>query len=333
MPKENAIVVVGTSAGGTLMLPELLKQINETMDVAVFVVIHLSKHDIGDMLAKRLQKKTVFPCTIAEHNEEIKTKHIYISRPDHHLMIKKNKILLGRGPMENRYRPSIDVLFRSAAAQHDHLVIGIVLTGMLEDGAAGMQAIKRAGGVCIVQDPNEAKYPDMPMAVLTSLKPDYVIPIEEMGAAIAESIVKQKKKKGKKVPPDITKEADIAERVSIGIDKVSQLGERSLFSCPDCGGGLWEIGSNGDRRFRCHVGHAYTEAGLLSGMEASTESALWTALRIIEERRNLLQKIADKEKKEGKRRVTTNYNQRIKELETQIHHLRKILFITESDSE
>src|SRR4051812_45769945 len=124
MSNEKFIVVVGTSAGGTILLPELLKQFTAEMDVAVFVVLHLSKRSIGELLVKRIQKKTGYTCKIPENNETFKTQHIYIARPDHHLMIKGSKIIIGNGPMENRYRPSIDALFRSAAASHDHHTIG-----------------------------------------------------------------------------------------------------------------------------------------------------------------------------------------------------------------
>jgi two-component system, chemotaxis family, protein-glutamate methylesterase/glutaminase len=156
MAKKGFTVVIGTSAGGTIMVPELLKQLTPEMNIAVLVVIHLSKRAVGDMLVNRLKNFTSYTCKIPEHGETIKSKHVYIAKPDHHLMIAKNKILLGKGPMENRYRPSVDALFRSAAAFHGPRVIGIILTGLLEDGAAGMLAIKRAGGICIIQDPHEA---------------------------------------------------------------------------------------------------------------------------------------------------------------------------------
>jgi two-component system, chemotaxis family, protein-glutamate methylesterase/glutaminase len=324
MTRQTFMVVVGASAGGTLLLPDLLKQLKNEMSIAVFVVIHISKLSVGDMLASRLQKHTEFICKIPDHNEIIKARHVYIARPDHHLMVKKNKILLGKGPMENRYRPSIDSLFRSAAAAYDHRVIGIILSGMLEDGVSGMIAIKRSGGVCIIQDPSEAKYPDMPQSVLEHLRPDYSIPVASMGKAIEQAIHQQKQKPDSKIPLQVKKEAEISERVNIGIDQVNQIAERVPFSCPDCGGALWQM--NHGESYRCHVGHAYTEQGLLSGMEANTESALWTALRIIDERKNLLQKIADKERKSGNRRMATHYAKRILELDKQINHLKSILF-------
>src|SRR5688500_3045138 len=326
MTKGKMILVVGASAGGSSALPELISQITSDLKIAVLVVLHLSKTTIGELLVNRLQKSTSFKCKIPEHGETVTEGHIYIAMPDHHLMVKGTKMLLGRGPMENRYRPSIDALFRSAAVSYNSKVIGVILTGMLEDGASGMYAIKKAGGICIIQDPNEAKYPDMPRAVLNVLKPDYSLPVSEMGDAIREAVVTLQKKKKVKLPDDLVKEAEIAERVNIGIEQVQDLGQKSNISCPECGGGLWEIKDNGFTRYRCHVGHAFSEEGLMTSMEASTESTLWIALRMIDERKNLLQQIGDKESKKGNRKLAATYSERARELEVHAEKLKEILF-------
>jgi two-component system, chemotaxis family, protein-glutamate methylesterase/glutaminase len=330
MSKAQFIIVIGASAGGSIVLPELIMQLDSMTNTSVFVVLHFSKRAIGDMLVKRIQKYTSLKCSIAAHNEVVKAGRIYVAKPDHHLLLKDDRILLGKGPMENRYRPSIDALFRSAAVTYGSHVIGIILSGMLEDGASGMQAIKRCGGYCIVQAPEDARYPDMPLSVLRNLKPDYSIPVGQMGNAISE-IMKNWKPGKIKPPKDIAREAEIAESVTIGMNGLKDVGAPSLFSCPDCGGGLWEFKSNGITRYRCHVGHAFTEENLLGSMESSTESALWTALRIIEERKNLLRNIEEKERTQGKKQVGQHYKKRIRELESQIGHLKKVLFDTARD--
>jgi two-component system chemotaxis response regulator CheB len=327
MTKDKIILVIGTSAGGTAILPELIRQLNGDMKLSVLVVLHLSKASIGELLVNRLQKFTSYKCKMPEHGEILEEEHIYIARPDHHLMVKENKILLGRGPMENRYRPSIDALFRSAAVAFPAKAIGVILTGMLEDGAAGMDAIKKSGGICIIQDPEEAKYPDMPQAVLSVLQPDFSVPVSEMGTAIKESMTLLKKRKKGKVPADILKEAEIAERVNVGIEQVEDLGVKSPISCPECGGGLWEINDdNGFSRYRCHVGHAFSEEGLITGMEASTESTLWIALRMIEERKNLLRQIAEKESRKGKGKLANTYLTRSAEMEAHAQKIKDLLF-------
>jgi two-component system chemotaxis response regulator CheB len=331
MARGKFIIVIGTSAGGTVALPELLRQLTDKMDVSVFVVMHLTKKSIGDLVVNRLQKHTSLICKVAANNESIQKRHLYLAMADHHLMVKKNKMLVGRGPMENRYRPSIDALFRSAAVAFGPQVIGIVLTGMLEDGVAGMIAIKKCQGVCIIQEPDEAKYPDMPKAVLNALQPDFQLPIEAMGEAIANVIKRRKSNQSFTIPKEILREAEIAERVHIGIDVVEQLGKDSPYSCPDCGGGLWEIEENGMTRYRCHVGHAFTQMGLLTNMQSSTEAALWTALRILEERKNLLHKIGTKEKETGSVNAATSYFRRAQELEDQINHLKNVLFLAIAD--
>jgi len=331
MAKTEVLLVIGASAGGTAILPEVIKQLPDDKTISVMVVLHLSKSSVGELLVNRLQKFTSFKCKIPIHEEPLRAGHIYLAMPDHHLMVKENKILLGRGPLENRYRPSIDALFRSAAVAFGSRVIGIILTGMLEDGASGMYAIRNCGGVCIVQDPEEAKYPDMPQAVLNVVKPEFAVPVSEMGQAIKKSIAMAANRKKGKIPPEIVKEAEIAERVNIGIEQVEDLGNLSKISCPDCGGSLWEMNDNGFTRYRCHVGHAFSENGLIGSMEVSAESTLWIALRMLEERKNLLKQLADREKKRGKRNLATTYLDRSRELEAHAQKLKEILFAVARD--
>jgi two-component system chemotaxis response regulator CheB len=331
MADKNILLVVGASAGGTATLPELLKQLPAGKSISVMMVLHLSKTSVGELLVNRLQKFTSFKCKIPEHGEKIQMGHIYLAMPDHHLMVKEDKIMLGRGPMENRYRPSIDALFRSAAVAFGAKVIGIILTGMLEDGASGMYAIRKCGGVCIVQDPEEAKYPDMPQAVLNVVEPEYSVRISEMGEAIEKSIALLETRKSADIPPEILKEAEIAERVNIGIEQVESLGKLSKISCPDCGGSLSELNDNGFSRYRCHVGHAFTEEGLISSMEVSAESTLWIALRMLEERKNLLKKLSEKESARGKRNLAATYLDRSREMEAHAQKLKEILFAVGTD--
>ena len=169
------IIVIGTSAGGLNALSELVSQLKKEWDAAYFVVLHLSRKGISDFLVHQLQQYTTLPCQLGNNDQDIEKGHIYIAIPNFHLLIKKGKVRLGNGPTENRWRPSIDVLFRSAAASYNSHVTGIILTGLLDDGTSGMWAINRTGGTLVVQDPNEAEYPDMPLAVLNRMEADYCI--------------------------------------------------------------------------------------------------------------------------------------------------------------
>jgi two-component system, chemotaxis family, protein-glutamate methylesterase/glutaminase len=289
----------------------------------------MGRQPIGRLLAERLQNSTGYVCKLPHNGEPIKSGHVYIGPPDVHLLIKNNKIVLGKGPAENRWRPSIDTLFRSAAAELDGAVIGVILTGMLDDGVAGMVAIKKCGGTLIAQDPKEAEYPEMPVNVIENIEVNFILPLTEMGKKIA-AITKTRKQNGKgSIPREVELEAELAQHVYADLEKVESLsgGKHSVYSCPACGGGLWQIKSGKLTRYRCHVGHAYTENDLLHGMEETTETSLWIAIRIMEEKRNLLLKMS----RNGNGRLkktTNNYKQRADEIDEHIERLKSILFKT-----
>jgi two-component system chemotaxis response regulator CheB len=325
------IVVVGGSAGGLNSLMELMAQINDNMDIAVLAVLHVVHLSIPDVLIRRIQKITSLTCKVATDGELIKPNHFYLAVPDKHLMIKEGKILLGEGTAENRWRPSIDVLFRSAAAACNGRTIGIILSGLLQDGTAGMQAIKKCGGTTIVQDPLEAEYPDMPQSVLDAIQVDYCTSLTGMGAILAEKCSMDIQEKLLPIPDPIKKEAQIAERVATSIDDVKDLGSKSLYSCPGCGGGLWEIVTSGLRRYRCHIGHMYTQNELVMKQNAALESTLWVALRMLEERKNLLNKMAKEESDKGWLVMAEKKRLRSQELEKHIERLKEILFHTKDN--
>jgi len=326
------IITIGASAGGLNSVIELMAGVTEEMDAAVFVVLHASNFAYTGAVVQRLQKNSVFTCKLAEHNENIQSKHLYLAVPDQHLLIKRGKVLLGRGPVENRYRPSIDVLFRSAAVAYTSRVIGIILTGLLEDGTTGMQIIKECGGTCIVQDPDEAEYPDMPKSVLRFVNVDYCTTLQRIGIILQEK-VRNGVPGPAPVPAHIAKEAEIAERVVIGIENMEALGERSAYSCPDCGGGLWEIKEGGLTRFRCYTGHMYTADELQESKRRELENTFWVALRILEERRNLLSKMAEEEKSKGWEHSARHKAERADELEVHIERIKEILFHATDDPE
>jgi two-component system chemotaxis response regulator CheB len=325
------IIVIGASAGGLNAINEIVAQIPENINAAVFIVLHLSKVGLGDFLIHRIQKYTQYSCSSVINGEPIKPKHIYVAVPDQHLLVKDGKILLGAGPAENRWRPSIDVLFRSAAASYGNRVIGIVLTGLLNDGTSGMNAIKRSGGYCIVQDPNEAEYPDMPLSVLEHMEVDYCVRLSKMGETINEIVLNAPVKEDVVVPKDVIAEANIAEKVAIGLDKVMPLGDHALYACPDCGGGLWNIKSDNIERYRCHVGHSYTENDLLIKQSQNLEATMWVALRMMEERRNLLNKIGNEEDAKGLSRLAFQHKKQADELAEHIDKLKNLLISIQRD--
>lgn len=281
-------VVVGVSAGGMDALSRLAAQLPKDFPAPVFVVQHLAPDAKGQALVMAMNREGKLKCTLAENKEKFQQGRIYLAPPGYHMMLTQDRIKLTKGATENKSRPGIDPLFRSAAIAFRNRVIGIVLTGYLDDGTAGMVAIKKCGGTCIVQDPKDAAYPDMPQNVLNQVKTDYCVPLAEMGSLL-EKLVQKKPGKNKPIPKDILIEAKIAERVLSDLPSVEALGTQVPFNCPGCGGVLWQIDGGTSLRYRCHVGHAYTAPVLLNEQTAKVEETLWTALRMFEERRNLLQ--------------------------------------------
>jgi two-component system, chemotaxis family, protein-glutamate methylesterase/glutaminase len=320
------IVVVGTSAGGVKALEELVMQLDPNLDAAYFVVIHLSRKGIGDALFKRLQEHCRIKCKPAQDGEPITRGGLYIAPPDYHMLLGDGKIILGKGAPENRWRPSINNLFRSAAAQYNSRVIGMILTGLLDDGTAGMSNIKRAGGITMVQHPNEADHPDMPTSVLQNVEVDYVESLSRMGVLLKE-IIQSTEPQPVEVPFDIVQETRIDQRVSTRIDDLASFDKLEI-NCPDCGGGLRVLQQENPAHFRCHVGHSYTEGELMTRLSEVMESTFWTALRMMEERRTLLLKLARQDEAKGYRSTSSLHYQKAKDLEVHIENLKHILFKT-----
>jgi len=328
MGTPKYVLVVGASAGGLSALSELVGQLSKELDVAVFIVMHLSRIGISNFLVDRLKPLTSLQCVVAEEGATIEQGYIYVAQPNQHLLVKKGIIVIGRGPEENRWRPSIDVLFRSAAAAYSTRAIGVVLTGLLDDGTTGMLAIKRSGGVSIVQDPNEAEYPDMPLSVLNNMDVDYCVSLQQMGLIIAQITLQDREEIP--APNDIVIESEIAERVVIDYDNVAKLGVKSIYACPDCGGGLWNISKeNGPDRYRCHIGHSYSEGDLEHKQVKIMENTLWIALRIMEERKTLLNKMEIDHSKRGLASISASYRTKKDEIQIHIDRLKEVVFATQ----
>lgn len=283
------VIVIGASAGGMEALYALVSQLSEDFPAPILIVQHISADATGNYLLNALQRAAKLKCVHAIQGESIKAGYIYLAPSDHHMLIHGDgKLQVTKGAQENRYRPGIDPLFRSAAVGFTNKLIGIILTGYLDDGTSGMIAIQRCGGTCIIQEPKDAQYPDMPINAINQLDADYVIPVAEMGSVLVQLTSRKRHGRKKTVPKDILTEAKIAERVLSDLGAVNSLGNQVPFNCPGCGGVLWKIGEGNDLRYRCHTGHAYTYKSLLAEQTSKIEETMWTALRMFEERRNLL---------------------------------------------
>lgn len=326
--RNSRVVVIGTSAGGLRALKALICQLHKDFPFPILIVQHISADATGSVLLNALASFNTVTCQHAKNKSTLKPGNLYLAPSDHHMMIGKDKkILVTKGAQENRSRPAIDPLFRSAAVAFGNGVIGILLTGYLDDGTAGMKVIKRCGGICIVQDPKDAEYPDMPKNALRQVKVDHRLPIAEMGAMLYQLIAQ---KLGRKVPipKDILVEAKIAERVLSDLPSVNALGEQVPFNCPGCGGVLWKIDKDLSLRFRCHTGHAYTSASLLAEQTRKIEETMWTALRMFEERKNLLTEIGHGRKNAGSKSAL----ERAKMSQIHIDRIRLILNTDDKES-
>jgi two-component system chemotaxis response regulator CheB len=327
-PKGHDIIVVGTSAGGLETLDELIGQLPTDLAASVFIVQHMAAHNSGEALTRRLGRHKAFDVTLAKDGERFKRGRIYIAPPDNHLLLKSNKVLVRKGARENRSRPGVDPLFRSAAAAHGSRVIGVVLTGTLDDGTAGLIAIKKCGGVTVVQDPKDAAYSGMPQSALDNLDVDFCVPIAEMGELLAK-LVSKRHGKTKPIPPDVRTEAAIAERVLSDVEQVDGLGSQVPYNCPNCGGVLWEMDTPKTKRYRCHTGHSFTASSLLASQSEKIEEMLWVSLRMFEERKNLLNSMA---KTAVHRSLKISHLQRLGETQGYIDRIRSMLLAPQSQS-
>jgi len=320
---QRHIIVIGASAGGFAALTKLLSLLDKKINAAVFIALHFSRGAGDDLIIKKIKDAAAMNVRKAANKLAIRTGNIYVAPANTHLLLKEDKMVLGYGPAEDRWRPSIDILFRSAAVAYNSAVTGIILTGLLNDGTAGMMAIKECGGTCIVQHPQEAQYDAMPLSVIDSLEADYILRLDEMPEILHR--LTQTKPAVTKVPEHVVEEATIAERVITNNDMVQQIGAPGSFACPACGGTLWKLNGGKVTRFRCHIGHSFTEENLLERQGETLEATLWIALRIMEERKNMLIKMAETSRRRNYQISATDYTKKANGLDKHINNIKEIL--------
>lgn len=287
------IIVIGASLGGIEVLKELVSGLPQNLPASVFIVQHIAPDGPG-LLPHILAKAGPLPVSHPTDKEPIKRGHIYVAPPDYHLLVDKDFVRLTRGPKENRSRPSIDALFRAAAYSYGTRTIGVVLTGLLDDGMAGLWAVKDRGGLAIVQDPEDAYAPSMPTSALQNVEVDYCLRRGEIAPLLAHlSQTRATEEGGALVSDQMKLEVAIAKE-NTGIKKgLQDLLEPSNYTCPECHGVLLQLQEGTHIRFRCHTGHAYSVGSLLTESAEAIEDALWEAIRALEERILFLWQLAD----------------------------------------
>jgi two-component system, chemotaxis family, protein-glutamate methylesterase/glutaminase len=287
------IVVIGGSAGGIEALKRVCEGLPRNFPAAVFVVIHISPRS-RSVMPELLSRAGHLPARHPVDGELICRGHIYVAPPDMHMLLQPGHIILRRGPHENRTRPAIDPLFRSAAIAYRSRVIGVVLSGLLDDGSAGLLAIKACGGVCIVQQPDDAMWPEMPRNALAHDHVDHCVPAAKLPALLTR-LVQESPDVMPPIPHHLILEASIAaQETPHMVAETVQLGRPSRISCPQCGGVLNEVSEEGSTRFRCQIGHAFTAETLVAAQDDELERALESALRMHRERMALFRRMQEK---------------------------------------
>jgi two-component system chemotaxis response regulator CheB len=270
------------------------------------------------------------PVRLPCDGERLESGTVYIAPPDQHLVLKEDYLRLTRGPRENQWRPAIDVLFRSAAVVYGPRVIGVVLSGALDDGSAGLSAVKRCGGIAIVQVPADAAVSDMPESAIRNASVDHIVPAQQL-AEIIQRVAGQPPGPSQEIPAELLLEAQIAEGERTSVDLQNSLGKLTPFTCADCGGPLWRQRGDG-LGFRCLTGHALSARSLERGLDQKSEAAIWAAIRQFEQRMNLQQAMAQEEVRKGRSRTASNYRDRASEAQSHAEALRQLLLETGKSS-
>jgi two-component system chemotaxis response regulator CheB len=299
------------------------------LPATIFVVMHLGS---ASHLAAILDKAGPLPVVNAESGVSFERGHVYVAVPGKHLLLHDNHMLLRRGPRENRARPAIDPLFRSAAATFRGRVIGIVLSGSLADGTAGLRAIKRCGGMAVAQDPEDAAVPFMPQSAVRYVDVDHVVGIKAMGPLLC-ALTRQPAGPTPEVPLEIRLESAIAAQELAEMKADDILGKPSRFTCPECHGTLWEIEDGSMLRYRCHVGHAYAADTVLASQSEEIDRLLGTLLRSHQERAALARRMADHERNNGRTRLADLLASRAGDYEEDAELVRTLIRNGGRDSE
>jgi two-component system, chemotaxis family, protein-glutamate methylesterase/glutaminase len=330
--QQRDLVVIGASAGGVDALQTLVQDLPAEFPAAILVVLHVASTGTS-VLPQILSRQGPLPAVFARDRDELRRGQILVAPADHHMLIHDGRIRLTRGPRENGHRPAVDPLFRSAGRAAGERTIGVVLSGLLDDGASGLRFIKTSGGAAVVQDPDDALFPSMPKAAMALTHVDRIVPMSSMAGVLCALIEESVGVEAKVEEVRVTASAAVvpADRGTEGADRVELEdptetaallhGPPTGLTCPECGGALWEQIDGPNLRFACHVGHAYSVASLVEEQGRSLETTLWSAVRALEERADMHRRLA--RRAGGSRREL--YETRAADAEAHAIELRKLL--------
>lgn len=327
------IIVIGASAGGFEALKQLVAALPASLEAAIFIVWHMSP-DVQGILPHVLNKQQFFNAHNAIDMDPIVMGRIYVAPPDRHLLIEKDKVRVTHGPKENGFRPAVDPLFRSAAYHLRSRVIGIILSGALDDGASGLWAVKKYGGLAIVQDPDEAEVPSMPQNAMRAVQVDHIVTISDMAPLLVKLIREEapliKKQDMEEDNKNTEKEIKIAIQDDAMKDTIMQFGQLTPYTCPECHGVLSAI-TEGDRtRYRCHTGHAFSADSLLSIISENIEQSFWSTIRAIEESVILLNHMGDHFAEQNQAHLAAIYFKKANEAMDRCKRVREVVSLHEN---
>jgi two-component system, chemotaxis family, protein-glutamate methylesterase/glutaminase len=309
MPKKD-IVVIGGSAGSHLVLQQIVSDLPADLPASIFVATHMPAGGVS-LLADVLSRVSQMPIARAVDGQPIEPGRIYVAVPDHHLLVIDGTVRFGNGPRENMTRPAIDPLFRSAALFHGPRAVGVVLSGLLNDGASGLSAIKACGGTAVVQYPLDAHADQMPLSALQVVDADEVAPAADLGRVLTQ-IVGENAGTEQHCPESLPLEVQIAGGARLGAEALLKIADPTALTCPDCQGVLSEVRGEQPLRFRCQIGHAIT-AEVLKSRAGDVHEALTIALRIMEERVTLVTRMAEDARRMSRSSVAELYEGRAEE--------------------
>lgn len=326
-------VVIGGSAGAIEPLIEVVRGLPPGLSAAVFVVIHVPPGAVS-RLPDILQRAGGLAAAHARDGEAIAAGRIYVAPPDRHLLVRPGHVELTRGPRENHSRPAIDPLFRSAARAYGSRTIGVVLSGALYDGTAGLLALTARGGAAVVQDPDEAAFPSMPRSALAAVGGARVLPAAEIAAEIVRLVAEPVEPRKEAVVAD---EEELISQV-IRRDFVEQAadardGSVAVYTCPDCGGVMWQSDTGPSGWFRCHVGHAYAAEVLLVQKSEELEAALWACVRLLREKATLTRQTAARSRAGGNPEFAARIEEQAQLDEQHAETIRAVLELGATPSE
>ena len=325
--QRRDIVVVGASAGGVQALVDFVGELPADLPAAIFIVLHTPSAS-RSRLPLILNRASAMTVRQATHNERIAPNRIYVAKPDRHLLLRKGLVGVVMGPKENGFRPAVDPLFRSAAVVYGPRVIGVVLSGNLNDGASGLGAIKARGGIVLAQDPTEALYGGMPQSAAEEITLDLVASSADLAREVARLVCEPAD-----VDPD---QSELEEGQEVGeaaldpdfLDTDERPGIPAGFGCPTCGGALFRLTDGDVLHYRCRVGHAWSAEALLAEQSDALESALWAALRVLEESAALSMTIGERLRNRGRSESANRFLTQADESRRRAHIIRTALRAT-----